>query len=91
MKSLLVLCACVALFAVSALPTAAASGTGPPPNLTCYPSVGPCQETDHFGQLTFLGSPLPGCTSLGWALISTNGNGVPTMGRRRNGMASRGL
>ena len=77
MKSLLVLCACVALFAVSALPTAAASGTGPPPNPTCYPGVGPCQETDHFGQLTFLGSPLPGCTSLaGWALISTNGNGV---------------
>jgi hypothetical protein len=76
MKSLLVLCACVALFAVSALPTAAASGTGPPPIPTCYPGVGPCQETDHFGQLSFLGSPLPGCTSLGWALISTTGNGV---------------
>jgi hypothetical protein len=77
MKSLLVLCACVALFAVSALPTAAASGTGPPPMPSCHPGVGPCQETDHFGQLTFLGGPLPGCTSLaGWAVISTNGNGI---------------
>jgi hypothetical protein len=38
---------------------------------------GPCQETDHFGDLVFVGSPLPGCTSVtGAALIETKGNGI---------------
>ncbi|GEM_PF-1888551 len=77
MKSLFVLIACVALFAFAALPAGAASGTGFPPPPSCYPGVGPCQETDNFGQYAFLGSPLPGCSSLsGWASIYTQGNGV---------------
>lgn len=78
MRRLLVLAISIALFGALALPVSAASGTGPPPIPTCYPSVGPCQETDHFGQLTFLGSPLPGCGGLfnEWALIESTGNGI---------------
>jgi hypothetical protein len=77
MKSAFVLIACVSLFIVAALPAGAASG---PPALTCYPGVGPCQETDHFGQDAFLASPIPGCSTLtGWALVSIEGNGVQHM------------
>lgn len=77
MKSLLVLMACVALFVLSALPAGAASGTGYPPQPSCHPGIGPCQETDHFGLFAFVGSPLPGCGTLAEdALISTTGNGV---------------
>lgn len=75
MKSMLVVAVCAALFVFSALPAGAASG--PPPAPTCQPGAGPCQETDHFGQFVFVGSPLPGCNTLtGFALISTTGNGV---------------
>jgi hypothetical protein len=74
MKSLFVLIGCVSLLVVAAVPAGAASG---PPPLSCYPGVGPCQETDHFGELTFLGRPLPGCAALSeWALVTTVGNGV---------------
>jgi hypothetical protein len=77
MRRLFVLTICIALFGALALPASAASGTGPPPIPTCGPGVGPCQETDHFGELTFLGSPLPGCGSFSeWALITQNGNGI---------------
>lgn len=77
MKSVLVLAGWVALFVLSALPAGAASGVGFPPPPTCHPGVGPCQQTDNFGQYQFIGSPLPGCTSLsGYALIYTKGNGV---------------
>jgi hypothetical protein len=77
MKSALVLIGCVSLLIVAALPASASSG---PPALSCYPGAGPCQETDHFGQDAFLASPLPGCSILtGWALISTEGNGVQHM------------
>jgi hypothetical protein len=78
MRRLFVLAICIALFGTLALPVSAASGTGPPPIPTCGPGLGPCQETDHFGQLTFLGSPLPGCGGVfnEWALIDSTGNGV---------------
>jgi hypothetical protein len=77
LKKLLVVVACLTFFAASALPAGAASGVGPPPIPTCLPGLGPCQETDHFGEFLFVGSPLPGCTSLaGAALIDTKGNGV---------------
>ena len=75
MKSLLVIVASVVVLVLGSVPAEAASG--PPPVPTCHPGVGPCQETDHFGELAFLGSPLPGCTTLsGWALLDTVGNGV---------------
>ncbi|HEX9095393.1 MAG TPA: hypothetical protein VF990_04745 [Candidatus Dormibacteraeota bacterium] len=78
MRRLFVLTICVALFTALALPASANSGTGPPPIPTCGPGLGPCQETDHFGQLTFLGSPLPGCTGIftEWVFIQQTGNGV---------------
>ena len=77
MKPGFVLFACISLLIVAALPASAASG---PPALSCYPGVGPCQETDHFGQDAFLGAPLPGCSTLsGWALIDTTGSGVQHM------------
>jgi hypothetical protein len=65
---------CVALAATLvamwafASPAAAASGIGPPPPLTCHPanfdfpgerSTGPCVETDHFSDGSFIGTPLP--------------------------------
>src|SRR5260370_5363346 len=78
MKSAFVLIGCLSLLIVAALPAGAASGPGPA--LSCYPGVGPCQETDHFGQSESFGNPLPGCDTLaGWALISTTGNGVQHM------------
>jgi hypothetical protein len=65
------------LFAVMALPASAGSGSGFPPPPTCSPGTGPCQETDHFGELAFLASPLPGCPlAAGWAFIDQKGNGV---------------
>jgi hypothetical protein len=81
MRRLLVLSLCFALFGALALPVSAASGTGPPPIPTCGPptgSPGPCQETDHFGQLQFYGSPLPGCTGIftEWVFVHQTGNGV---------------
>jgi hypothetical protein len=78
MRRLFVLAICTALFGALAIPVSANSGTGPPPIPSCYPGVGPCQETDHFGQLTFLASPLPGCGGVfdEWALIDQRGNGV---------------
>ena len=78
MKSAFVLIGCLSLLIVAALPAGAASGPGPA--LSCHPGVGPCQETDHFGQSESFGNPLPGCATLaGWALISTTGNGVQHM------------
>jgi hypothetical protein len=63
-----------------ALPASAASGTGPPPIPTCGPpfGLGPCQETDHFGELAFYVSPLPGCPGpfTQWAHIDQKGNGI---------------
>jgi hypothetical protein len=81
MRRLLVLSLCFALFGALALPVSAASGTGPPPIPTCGPptgSPGPCQETDHYGQLQFYGSPLPGCTGIftEWVFVQQTGNGV---------------
>lgn len=78
MRRLLILSLCIAMFGILALPVSAASGTGPPPIPTCGPGAGPCQETDHFGQLAFYGSPLPGCGGVftEWAYIQQTGNGV---------------
>jgi hypothetical protein len=81
MRRLFVLAISIALFGTLALPVSAASGTGPPPIPTCGPptgSPGPCQETDHFGQLQFYGSPLPGCTGIftEWVFVQQTGNGV---------------
>jgi hypothetical protein len=81
MRRLLVVSLCFALFGALALPVSAASGTGPPPIPTCGPptgSPGPCQETDHYGQLQFYGSPLPGCTGIftEWVFVQQTGNGV---------------
>jgi hypothetical protein len=76
MRRLLVVSLCFALFGALALPVNAASGTGPPPIPTCGPGLGPCQETDHFGELVFYGSPL-GCGALNeWAFVQQTGNGV---------------
>ncbi len=77
MKPVLAVVAWAALFFVTAIPAGAASG---PPQLSCFPGVGPCQETDQFGEIAFLGAPLPGCSTLtNWALIDTVGNGVQHM------------
>lgn len=80
MRRLFVLAICIALFGTLTLPVSAASGTGPPPIPTCGPptgSPGPCQETDHFGEVSFIGTPLPGCGPISeWALIDQKGNGV---------------
>ena len=76
MKRLFVPAVCLALIVFTVLPASAAS-SGPPPLLSCFPGVGPCQETDHFGQLTFIGTPLPGCSTIsGFVQITTIGNGV---------------
>jgi hypothetical protein len=77
MKSLLVVAACAALFLLPALTVDAASGSGSASGPACQPGAGPCQETVHFAQYAFVGSPLPGCTTLTEdALISSTGNGV---------------
>ena len=79
MRRLFVLAISIAMFATLALPVNAASGTGPPPIPTCGPptgSPGPCQETDHFGQLVFYGSPLGCGASNEWAFVQQTGNGV---------------
>lgn len=75
MRRILAFAAAACLFGGFALPVSAASGTGPPPTPTC--TVGPCQETDHFGELPILASPLncPGYFS-GWAFIDVVGNGI---------------
>jgi hypothetical protein len=74
MKSLLVFVACAALLVVGAAPASAASG---PPVPACHPGVGPCQETDHFSELVFIGSPLPGCQTVTEpVLIDAVGNGL---------------
>jgi hypothetical protein len=64
------------LFSLTAIPAAAGS-TGPPPIPTCFPGAGPCQETDHFSQLQFLGGPLncPGYFS-GWSAVQATGEGI---------------
>jgi hypothetical protein len=78
MRRLFVLAICIALFGTLALPVSAASGTGPPPIPTCGPGVGPCQETDHFGELVFFANPIPGCPAPfdEWAMVSETGNGI---------------
>jgi hypothetical protein len=77
MRRLFVLTTCLALLVGLALPASAASGTGPPPIPTCQPGLGPCQETDHFGELVFYGSPL-GCPGPfnEWAFVQQTGNGI---------------
>ncbi len=61
----------------SVIPATADSGSGFPPVPTCFPGLGPCQETDHFGEFAFLATPLPGCATLTEiAFIDTKGNGV---------------
>lgn len=77
MRRILAFAAATVLFGGLALPVSAASGSGPPPNPTCFPSQGPCTETDHFSELSILGSPLncPGYFS-GWVAIDVVGNGV---------------
>jgi hypothetical protein len=64
------------LLSFTAIPASAGS-TGPPPIPTCVPGVGPCQETDHFSQLQFLGSPLncPGYFS-SWSAVQATGEGI---------------
>jgi hypothetical protein len=49
------------------------------PNGTVIPSTGPCTETDHFSDLSFLASPLacPGGSIFnGWAIATFSGNGI---------------
>jgi len=72
------------------LPAVASSGSGPPPFPTCHPAItlpdgtvipstGPCTETDHFSDLTFLANPLacpPSSNFSGWQIAAFVGNGV---------------
>jgi hypothetical protein len=76
LKKLLVVVTCLAFFGVS--PLGAVASSGPPPIPSCVPGAGPCQETDHFSDLTFVGSPLPGCTTVTHAVLidTEGGNGV---------------
>ena len=69
---------CIAMFGILALPVSAASGTGFPPPPTCFPGVGPCQETEHFGEVAFFVTPLPGCPLpfSESAFIDQKGNGI---------------
>lgn len=90
MKRVLSLAAGLGLLVALSLPVAADSGSGPPPMPTCHPAItlpdgtvipstGPCTETDHFSDLTFLANPLP-CPSssnfTGWAIARFSGNGI---------------
>ena len=91
MKRLLPFVVALGLVAATSLPVAADSGSGPPPMPSCHPamilpsgqvipSTGPCTETDHFSDGSFIGNPLP-CTSpapfsSGWVFASFSGNGI---------------
>jgi hypothetical protein len=90
MRKLLPVFAGLGLLIALALPASADSGSGPPPMPTCHPAItlpngvvipstGPCTETDHYSDFSFLASPLPcpgGSNLNGWAIASFSGNGV---------------
>jgi hypothetical protein len=77
MKALLVPIATIAMLKAASAPGGAESGS--PPQPSCLPRLGPCEEADQFGELSFLGAPLRGCkTQAGWAVITTIGNGMTT-------------
>jgi hypothetical protein len=69
------LAAACCLFSLTAIPASAGS-TGPAPILTCVPGAGPCQETDHFSQLQFLGGPLNCGYFSGWSSVQVTGEGI---------------
>lgn len=73
MRRLLVLPACLALFVGLALEASASM----PPIPTCFPGAGPWQETDHFTELAFVATAIPGCPGLTEDVaIDQVGNGV---------------
>jgi hypothetical protein len=81
MRRIFAFVAAACLFGGLALPASAASGSGPPPIPTCNPGGGPCQETDHFSQLQFIGAPLNCPASApsyfsGFVFIDGTGNGI---------------
>ena len=91
MKKLLPLVASLGLVVALSLPVMADSGSGPPPLPSCHPAItlpsgqvipstGPCTETDHFSDGSFIGTPLP-CSgpapfASGWVSAVFFGNGV---------------
>jgi hypothetical protein len=90
MRRLSSLIAGLGLFVALSLPAFASSGSGPAPVPTCHPTItlpdgtvipstGPCTETDHFSDLTFLANPLAcpaGSPFSGWAIATFTGNGI---------------
>jgi len=77
MRRVLAFAAAAVMFGGLAAPASAASAPGPAPMPTCLPGAGPCTETDHFSQLTFLGWPLNCQGYFGsWVLIDVTGIGV---------------
>lgn len=91
MKRLVPLVVAIGLLVALSLPAVADSGSGPPPLLSCHPAItlptgqaipstGPCTETDHFSDGSFIGTPLacpgPAPFAGGWVFGSFSGNGV---------------
>ena len=91
MKRFLPFVLALGILVALSLPAGADSGSGPPPFPTCHPAItlpsgqiipstGPCTETDHFSDGSFIGTPLacagPGPFSSGWVSAVFFGNGV---------------
>jgi hypothetical protein len=75
MRKLIALAASLAVVVMLATPASA----NQPPVPTCFPGVGPCTETDHFTELTFLAGPMncpPSSPFSGWAIGAFTGNAV---------------
>ena len=51
MKALPVLISTIAMLKTASAPAGAESGARP--QSSCLPGLGPCEETDHFGELRF--------------------------------------
>ncbi len=63
----------VAIFASVAVATPVSAIDAPQP--TCFPTAGPCTETDHFTTGAFPGMPVPAC-NLPAVWIEVTGHGV---------------
>ncbi len=70
-RRLISLVAAILASFVVAIPASASVAPQP----TCFPGVGPCNETDHYTQGAFPGMPVPSC-GLPAVWIEVNGNGV---------------
>lgn len=62
-----------AIFASLVVAMPASASVAPQP--TCFPGVGPCNETDHYTQAAFPGMPIPAC-GLPAVWLDVTGNGV---------------